>query len=70
MSEELNIENLEKAVKQMGMRCPSRMQRDPKYLKLSNFAIELGFIAQSAEEFIKQELDAIRERCTEGFRER
>ena len=49
---------LEEAVKKMNELCPlRRVSGSPVYLKLSNSAIKLGFTAQSAEEFIKQELE-------------
>jgi len=58
MSREFNVENLENAVKKMDERIPIARQKGcPIFLKLSNFAIGLGFTAQSAEEFIKQELE-------------
>jgi len=55
---EFNMANLEKEVKKMAGQSLSIGQKGrPMFLKLSNFAIGLGFTAQSAEEFIKQELE-------------
>ena len=57
---ELNMVNLEKVVKKMEGQILSRGQKSPpKFLLLSNFATGLGFTAQTAEEFIKQELENI-----------
>ena len=55
---EFNMANLEKGVRKMEEQSLSLGQKGrPMFLKLSNFAIGLGFTAQSAEEFIKQELE-------------
>jgi len=56
LTKELNIENLEQLVKNMGSKSHS-VKNCPKFLVLSNFAIGLGFTAQSAKEFIKQEME-------------
>lgn len=56
MSRELTIENLEKAVCEMGESLLRRKSHSV-LLKLSDYAIGLGFTAQSAEEFIKQEME-------------
>ena len=56
MAKELSIENLESAAQKMRKVCVGKR---PLYLKLSNAAIKMGFTAQSAEEFIRRELEEV-----------
>jgi len=61
VDKEFNLPNLETAVGEMrredsGIPVIGKRQRCSPCLRLSNFAIKLGFNVKSAEEFIRHEL--------------